>query len=212
MKFEKFFNEKKTQTGNNVNNNEPNAILLNFIAQEKIKLQQLISQFIQNSYNIISENPNINISKEVYADKITEEISDVVRQKKVYTRFCAGAFDKDITNKTLTEDLKVIIKSNNMAFVERLFVECTNQEMLKFWLEQGAKLPADAVAIALIFKSKKPVFEFLNKNGWFNDVTREDVDEIMERAKKRLDQETIKYLQEIFCKKNSEEEKKECCY
>jgi hypothetical protein len=179
--------------GKEENNKTSNDLL-------SVQLALLVNLFAKNSSDIINQDyPNINFSRENLEKEVSKKmitLVDEMIQQTLLNRFEVGEFDKLIftENPKLTKELKALIEIDNRAFVERLFVKCESRKTLEAWFKNGVKLPANPVDMAVMLRSKKVVFEYLYSEGCFQGMHEQDKESILQKAKKRLNENTFNYL------------------
>ena len=123
----------------------------------------------------------------------------------IYNRFKKGQYDSvafsDEPQKV--EDLEVIIYKYPRDFVQRLFTKCKSEKAMTFWLDEiQVPLPKDTWALAVNLGNNIFVLHSLKEKGYFDNLSIEDKEGLLSRAK-RFEGEGLEYLkQEFKCGEN----------
>ena len=106
-----------------------------------------------------------------------EKISiDVIRDKLIRKEYNESIFSD---TPCVTPEIQFLLENDNRSFVQYLFVHCTRKETLDFWLANDrASIPTDGLAIAIRLRSNLCVFERLNSDGFFVNISPQVKDEL----------------------------------
>jgi SPX domain protein involved in polyphosphate accumulation len=103
----------------------------------------------------------------------------------------------------VTEELEIVKAEYARELIQKLFVKCKSDKVLRFWLdEQKVELPEDTWAMAVNLGANITVFKYLKEKGFFNELSEEQKTELLNRAD-RFPGEGLEYLKQEFLKGNT---------
>lgn len=118
---------------------------------------------------------------------------------EILNEFKQGKYDECIFGAVpqKTKELETIIREANRDFIQRLFLNCSSDEQLAFWLEAGAKMPKDALALAILLGNNIHILKHLEKQGALENLSNEDKKQLLIRAN-RFDNQGLEFLKQEF--------------
>lgn len=137
--------------------------------------EDLITQLINQLSIDIGVRDLSTFNQKLFRSIIHEEIVNVchlrIQEKnleQMEKELNEGKIDQTIFSDQpqLTPELKHFIENRNRDFCQILLMKATSLHTLQYWFDQGgAKLPKDALALAINLKCSKVVFEYLKDNS-----------------------------------------------
>jgi len=140
-----------------------------------------LSTFDQRSFRSIIHEEIVNVCHLGIQEKNLEQMEKELNEGKIDQMIFS---DKP----QLTPELKYFIENRNRDFCQTLLMKATSLHTLQYWFEQGgAKLPKDALALAIHLKCPKVVFEYLkDKSDLLFNISQQDQKDLLRLASIKL--------------------------
>lgn len=157
-----------------------------------------LSTFDQKSFGSIVHEEIVNVCRLGIQEKNLEQTEKELNEGKLDQMIF-------VEEPQLTPELKHFIENRNRDFCQILLMRATSLHTLQYWFNQGgAKLPKDALALAIHLKSSKVVFEYLKDNSdLLSNMSKQDQKDLLRVATIKLKEnrkESYEFLLEHLSK------------
>jgi hypothetical protein len=118
----------------------------------------------------------------------------------IYQNFTQRKYDDLIFSEIpqMTTELEDIISKDHRAFIQHLFVHCTENTNLDFWLGNPVvHLPEDTWALVVNLGNNIHILRYLKEHRWFEALSSDDKKSLLKRAE-RFPGEGLEYLKTEF--------------
>lgn len=157
-----------------------------------------LSTFDQKSFGSIVHEEIVNVCRLGIQEKNLEQTEKELNEGKLDQMIF-------VEEPQLAPELKHFIENRNRDFCQILLMRATSLHTLQYWFNQGgAKLPKDALALAIHLKSSKVVFEYLKDNSdLLSNMSKQDQKDLLRVATIKLKEnrkESYEFLLEHLSK------------
>lgn len=183
-------------SGKQVENTQLDTILKKCL-QEIIQLPGFKELEYSSEKEVICEKfKHTILTKQKEAHKKIEEVGEKLNHGKYNQLILAE-------HPMITEELEIVKARYSRELIQKLFVKCESDKVLRFWLdEQEIQLPKDTWALAVNLGANIVVLKYLKEKGFFDGLEEKEKRELLNRAK-RFPGEGLNYLRQEFSKESN---------
>lgn len=172
------------------------------------EVQGLLNEFVEKLTQYPSCTMLRGFELKIEADIRTILLKDIEEAKLGSPRLTMDAVLEDFKNGKYddlvfgqsprkTEALETLINGANREFMQRLFLKCSSVEQLTFWLAEGAKMPKDALALAVLLGNNVYILRYLKEQGALENLPDGDKQQLLMRAN-RFDNQGLEFLKQAL--------------